>query len=158
AAGFGRARSCIVLFCWGGQSHLDTWDPKPAAPAEVRGEFRPIATATPGLHVGEHLPLLARLTGHLAVVRSAHHRSSAHGKGMYWNLTGHAPPEPEAAANQPPSRQDWPSLGAMVSTARAAPRGLPRFVQLPYPFVDNKTLQAGEGGGWLGPAHDPVIV
>jgi hypothetical protein len=62
-------------------SHLDTWDLKPAAPKEVRGEFQPISTATPGIVVGEHLPLLARLTEQLAIVRSIHHRSSAHGKG-----------------------------------------------------------------------------
>jgi hypothetical protein len=143
-------------------SHLDTWDLKPAAPKEVRGEFQPISTATPGIVVGEHLPLLARLTEQLAIVRSIHHRSSAHGKGMYWNLTGHAPPQAEVAVNQPPSRQDWPSLGAMVSKLWQDPeellRGVPRFVQVPYPFVDNNTVQAGESAGWLGRAHDPVII
>src|SRR5207302_6323082 len=68
--GFGSARSCILLYCWGGMSHLDTWDLKPEAPAEVRGEFRPIPTATPGILVGEHLPLLAQQTRHLAILRS----------------------------------------------------------------------------------------
>src|SRR5262245_34074681 len=62
ANGFGKAKSCIVLFCWGGMSHLETWDPKPDAPREVRGDFRPIATATPGVRIGEHLPQLARQT------------------------------------------------------------------------------------------------
>jgi len=156
--GAGRAKSCILLYCWGGMSHLDTWDLKPDAPAEVRGEFKPIATATPGVFLGEHIPLLARQTERLAIIRSIHHQSSAHGKGMYWNITGHAPIAAEAAVNQPPSRQDWPSLGAVVGKLRSAPRGIPRAVQLPYPFVDNNTLQAGENAGWLGVAHDPVIV
>ncbi len=156
--GFGQARSVIVLYCWGGMSHLDTWDLKPDAPAEYRGEFRPIATDTPGIRLGEHLPLLARQTRHLAIVRSIHHNSSAHGKGMYWNFTGHAPVQAEAAVNQPPARQDWPSLGAMVARFRSAPAGFPPAVQIPYPMVDNNTLQAGENAGFLGLAQDPVIV
>ncbi len=154
----GPARACIVLYCWGGMSHLETWDMKPNAPAEVRGEFRPIATAVPGIQIGEHLPRLARHTDKLAIIRSIHHRSSAHGKGMYWNFTGHPPMAPEVAANQPPSRQDWPSLGSMVARFRPGPAGMPGAVQLPYPLVDNNTLQAGENAGWLGLAYDPVIV
>jgi uncharacterized protein (DUF1501 family) len=158
ATGGGRAKACILVYCWGGMSHLDTLDPKPDAPAEVRGTFQPIATATPGIRVMEHLPLLAGQTERLAIVRSIHHQSTAHGKGMYWNLTGHAPPQAEAAVNQPPSRDDWPCLAAMVSRFRSAPPGMPHAVQLPYPFVDNNTLQAGENAGWLGIAADPVLV
>jgi hypothetical protein len=157
AAG-GRARGCIVLYCWGGMSHLETWDPKPDAPAEVRGDYRSITTATPGIRLGEYMPLLARQTGRLAIVRSVHHRCSAHGKAMYWNVTGHPPPAPEVAANLTPSRQDWPCLGGMVARFRRAPRGLPGAVQVPYPLVDNNTLQAGDNAGWLGSAYDPVIL
>ena len=87
-----RARTCIVLYCWGGMSHHETWDTKPGAPVEYRGEFSAIATAVPGIRIGEHLPGLAQHTDKLAIIRSMHHRSSAHGKGMYWNITGHAPP------------------------------------------------------------------
>ncbi len=158
AGGIGKARSCIVLFCWGGTSHVDTWDPKPDAPAEVRGEFKPIATSVPGIRVGEHMPLLARQMHRLAVIRSIHHQCSAHGKGMYWNLTGHPPPQPEVAANLAPSVQDWPNLGSMVARLRRPPRGLPGAVQLPYPLVDNNTLQAGDGPGWLGQAYAPLLL
>jgi uncharacterized protein (DUF1501 family) len=158
AAGAPRARSCIVLYCWGGMSHHETWDTKPDASSEYRGEFRPIATAVPGIRVGEHMPLIAQHTDKLAIIRSIHHRSSAHGKGMYWNWTGHPPPVPEVAVNLPPSRVDWPSLGAMVARFRRAPAGFPSAVQLPYPMVDNNTLQAGENAGWLGQAYDPIIV
>jgi hypothetical protein len=158
ASSFGRARSCIVLFCWGGMSHLETWDPKPDAPQEVRGDYRPIATATPGIRVGEYLPVLARQTGRLAIVRSVHHRASAHGKAMYWNLTGHPPAGAELEVNQPPARSDWPCLGSMVARLRRSPAGLPGAVQVPYPLVDNSTLQAGDSGGWLGLTYDPVIV
>jgi Protein of unknown function (DUF1501) len=153
-----RATSCIILYCWGGMSHHETWDPKPDAPREYRGEFQPIATAVPGVRIGEYMPRLARHTDKLAIIRSMHHRSSAHGKGMYWNLTGHPPPAPEVAANLPPSRQDWPNIGAMVSKFRHAPAGFPDAVQLPYPMVDNNTLQAGDNAGFLGLGSDPVIV
>ena len=136
-------------------SHLETWDPKPAAPAEIRGEFVPIQTATPGIQIGEHMPLLARQTEKLAIIRSIHHDDSAHGRGMYWNITGHKPPR---AGNIPPERSDWPSLPAMVSKFRSAPRGVPTAVRLPYPMVDNGTLQAGEYGGWLGVRYDPIVM
>ena len=157
-SGGGSARSCIVLYCWGGMSHHETWDTKPEAPEEYRGEFKPIATAVPGIRIGEHLPRLAQHTDKLAIIRSMHHRSSAHGKGMYWNITGHAPMAAEAAVNQPPTRQDWPCLGAMVSKFRSAPPGFPSAVQLPYPLVDNNTLQAGDNAGFLGQGADPTIV
>lgn len=157
-AGFGKAKSVIVLYCWGGMSHLETFDLKPNAPVEYRGEFRPIATSTPGILVGEHMPRLARQTHRLAIVRSMHHRSSAHGKGMYWNFTGHPPVQAEVAVNQPPTRADWPSLGSMIAQFRHAPAPLPSYVQLPYPMVDNNTFQAGENAGFLGQALDPVIV
>jgi len=153
-----RAKSCIVLYCWGGMSHHETWDPKPEAPAEYCGEFQPIATAVPGIRVGEHMPRLARHADKLAIIRSMHHRSSAHGKGMYWNFTGHAPMSPEVAVNMPPTRQDWPSLGAMVSRFRRAPAGFPSAVQMPYSMIDNETLQAGENAGFLGLAYDPAVI
>src|SRR5262249_16904385 len=92
-----RDRSVIVLYCWGGMSHLDTLVVRPEGPAEYRGEFRPIATATTGIRLAEQMPLLAGQTNHLAIIRSIHHRSSAHGKGMYWNFTGHPPVEAEVA-------------------------------------------------------------
>jgi hypothetical protein len=158
AAGFGRARACIILYCWGGISHLDTWDPKPEAPAEIRGEFRPIATSVPGVRFGEHMPFLARQMHRLTVVRSLHHRCTAHGKSMYWNLTGHAPPRPEAPTNEAPSVNDWPSLGALVSHLKTTPLGVPGACQIPYPLVDNDTLQAGDGPGWLGGARRPLLL
>lgn len=150
-----KAKSCILLYCWGGMSHLETWDPKPEAPVEIRGEFAPIPTATPGVFIGEHMPLLAQQTEKLAIIRSIFHDDSAHGRGMYWNLTGHRPPR---AGNIPPMSNDWPSLPAMVSKLRPAPQGVPPAVRLPYPMVDNDTLQAGEYGGWLGVKYDPIVM
>lgn len=157
AMGNPKAKSCIVLYCWGGMSHHEVFDPRPDAPVEVRGEFSPISTAVPGIIVGEHIPRLAKLVDRLAIIRSVHHDQSAHGRGMYWNLTGHRPP-PVPAGNIAPTRDHWPSLAAMVSKFREAPKGVPRSVRLPYPLVDNGTLQAGEYGGWLGVPYDPIVM
>lgn len=153
-----KAKSCIILFCWGGISHIDTWDMKPDAGAEVRGIFRPASTRVSGIQITEHMPHLAGQTDKLAIVRSVHHTAAAHGKGMYWNMTGHAPDNPGVAANVPPAPDDWPSLGAMVSKFREAPRGFPPAVRLSYPLVDNGSLQAGEYAGWLGKKYDPIVV
>src|SRR5437899_231641 len=73
-----RIRSCIFLFQYGGPSHLDTFDMKPAAPAEICGEFQPIATSVPGMQVSEHLPRLARLMDKVALIRSMHHANRLH--------------------------------------------------------------------------------
>lgn len=150
-----KARSCIIVYCWGGMSHHETWDPKPEAAREIRGEFLPISTATPGIQIGEHMPLLAQHTQKLAIIRSIHHDDSAHGRGMYWNLTGHKPPR---VGNIPPMQSDWPSISAVVSKLRTSPPGVPGAVRLPYPMVDNGTLQAGEYGGWLGAKYDPIVI
>ena len=81
-------------------------------PDEIRGEFHPIPTKTPGIEFSEHVPMLAQQTDKLAIVRSISHTDSAHGRGMYWNMTGHKPPE----------RVDWPSLAVMVSKFHEAPK------------------------------------
>ncbi|MBQ18707.1 MAG: hypothetical protein CMJ65_16470 [Planctomycetaceae bacterium] len=153
----GKAKSCIILYCWGGQSHIDTWDLKPDAPKQIRGPFKPIATNVPDIRVGEHIPRLARMADKLSIIRSVYHTDPAHGRGMYWNLTGHKPP-PNRPGNIPPRRADWPGLAAMISFFRDGRSGVPRSIRLPYPMVDNGTLQAGEYGGFLGGAYDPIVV
>lgn len=151
----GRAKRCIIVYCWGGMSHHESWDPKPEAVRDIRGEFYPIETAVPGIQISEHLPRVAKLTDKLAIVRSICHDDAAHGRGMYWNMTGHKPPR---VGNIPPMQADWPSLPAMISKFRKAPKGVPDSVRLPYPMVDNGTLQAGEYGGWLGATYDPIVI
>ena len=81
--GIGKAKNCIVVYCWGGMSHHETFDPKMEAHAEIRGSFGTINTATPGYRVSEHIPLMAQQTEKLAIIRSMHHSDSAHGRGMY---------------------------------------------------------------------------
>ena len=78
AGGRVRAKSCIIVYTWGGMSHLESFDPKPEGPEMTRGEFKAISTATPGIQFCEHLPLLAKHTEKLAIVRSLHHRHGGH--------------------------------------------------------------------------------
>src|ERR1700687_3327051 len=91
-----KAKACILLFMWGGPAHQDTWDMKPAAPAQYRGEFKPIATAVPGIQICEHLPRLARHVDKLAIIRSMTHNDVDHTNGTHYLLTGRAVPRPGA--------------------------------------------------------------
>ncbi|HAA87482.1 MAG TPA: hypothetical protein DCE22_04445, partial [Verrucomicrobiales bacterium] len=149
-----KAKSCIVLYTWGGMSHYESFDPKPDAPSDIRGEFKPIPTATPGIQFCEHLPLLAKHSEKLAIVRSIHHRHGGHQQGMYISLTGH---DPEGGLKAK-KRNNWPSLTSMISKFNEPLAGTPRAIKLPYNMYDNGTLMAGDYGGWLGSAYDPVIL
>ncbi len=157
--GFGRAKSCVVLFAWGGMSHLDTWDLKPAAGSDVRSIFQPISTSAADIHICEHMPQIAKRMDKLALVRSVHHKASDHREAAYWNLTGHEPRRLGAPAVVP-SREDWPSLGSMVAFAhrrQSAKRGLPGTVSIPYPIADRGLLN-GQYAGLLGSDFEPVYV
>ena len=155
AHGFGRAKNCIVLFCWGGISHLDTFDLKPNAPSNIRGTFNEIPTTVPGIRVGEHLPGFARTMKHWAVVRSAHHNAPSHRSGAYWNLTGHQPQN--LTGNWTATRADWPSIGSMIWDAKGAPANhLPGAVALPYTLYDGGVAN-GQDAGFLGMAKDPAV-
>ena len=149
-----KAKSCIVLYTWGGMSHYESFDPKPDAPSDIRGEFKAIPTATPGIQFCEHLPLLAKHTEKMAIVRSIHHRHGGHQQGMYVSLTGH---DPEGGIKAK-SRKSWPSITSMISKFNEPRAGTPRAIKLPYSMYDNGTLMAGDYGGWLGSAYDPIIM
>lgn len=155
-----RAKSVILLFMWGGPSHLDTWDPKPEAPAEIRGEFRPIPTTVPGLIISEHFPRLARLAHKYTVVRSMGHTDPAHLSPVHHLMTGHIAPTPNSDA-APATRNDHPHLGAMLARLKPAPRGVPTCVQMPWlvshPAAPGGTAP-GQHAGWLGSAFDPFLV
>ena len=161
---FGKAKRCIVLFAWGGMSHIDTLDLKPDAGSDVRSVFDSIPTTIPGYHVCEHLPRLAKHAHELTIIRSAHHNAASHRSAAYWNLTGH---EPKAAdKNWLASRLDWPCIGSMVACATDrglgpalshAAAALPRAVSLPYTMYDGGTAN-GQDGGFLGLGYDPAII
>ena len=106
---FVRAKRCILLFMWGGPAHQDTWDLKPNAPAEVRGEFSPIPTNVPGIQIGEHFPRLAQRTDRLCIVRSMTHTDVNHTTATHFLLTGQPPPPGGDLS------RDWPSLGSVLA-------------------------------------------
>ncbi|MDB5337927.1 MAG: hypothetical protein JWN70_3546, partial [Planctomycetaceae bacterium] len=85
-----KIRNCITIFLVGSPGHLDTWDMKPEAPAEIRGKFKPISTNAPGIDICEHFPLMARMMDKVALIRSLHHKTGAtHENGQRWMMTGH---------------------------------------------------------------------
>ncbi len=158
--GFGKARSCIVLFCWGGMSQLEGWDPKPEAPKQVRGDYKAISTSTPGVNIGEYLPRLAKQTQRLAIVRSVRHRARDHRQAVYWTLTGVPPVVLDGAMVSNPvlaTREDKPCLGSMVARMRPTQKGFPGTVTVPYPVAE-RGLVAGQNGGFLGVKFDPLFV
>jgi Protein of unknown function (DUF1501) len=152
------ARAVILLWLWGGPSHLDTFDMKPDAPAEYRGPFEPIATAVPGLHVCELLPGLARRAERFALLRAMHHESNDHGVAGTIALTGSIAGAVGlgGAANAQVPR---PSTGAIVGRLhRRDPGSLPSYVILGSPLHQGLKRAVGEGGGSLGSTYDPFRV
>ncbi|MCA9025513.1 MAG: DUF1501 domain-containing protein [Planctomycetaceae bacterium] len=160
APGFGRAKRCIFLFMWGGPSQLETFDMKPDAPSEVRGEFDPVSTPVPGLHICEHFTHLAPLMDKVAVVRSLTHDDPAHLSSGHTTLTGHLPPVNKSDA-EPPSEKDTPHLGAMLSKLRPVSGGMPSFITMPWKALHPAApggQAPGQHGGWLGRSYDPLLL
>ncbi len=154
-----RADACILIFLNGGPSHLDMWDMKPDAPAEVRGEFRPIATTVPGVQFGEHLPRMAKLMHHASLVRSAHHSvNNAHAAAVYTAMSGHDRGDANVAVGAGPN--DYPAIGSVMGLCRPPTAAVVPFVSLPYVTEEGRggPPQPGFFGGWLGRNHDPLFV
>lgn len=159
-AGFGRAKSCIVIFLWGGPSQLDTWDPKPDAPAEVRGPFRAIETSVPGVRISEHFPMLAQRVDRLAILRSLSHDDPAHLSSAHRVLTGHLAPTPKSDAAGP-SPADWPHLGSIVARVKPPRGAMPPAVTMPWTVAHPAApggKAPGQNAGWMGKAFDPFRV
>jgi hypothetical protein len=150
----GRARSCILLFLWGGPSQNDMWDMKPHAPDGIRSLFRPIQTAVPGIQVCDQMPLLAQHTDKVAFIRSMTHPSTVHEPSVYYTLTGHQNNTLVSPRNQR-HRTDFPCVGSVLS-AMLPPGPLPASVTIPRPVGHDGVTYAGTYSGWLGPRHDPL--
>jgi hypothetical protein len=153
----GRAKACILLFMWGGPAQQDTWDLKPDAPAEYRGEFKPIPTNVPGLQVCEHLPLIARRADKLALVRSMTHGDVDHLTSTHFLLTGRGVPSRNGSEHD-----DWPSYGAVLARLGRGRGPLPPFVSM-MPKVPNGAPRfveqsRGRGAGLLGPLYEPMRI
>jgi hypothetical protein len=147
-----RARSVVLVFLTGAPSHIDTLDPKPDAPAEVRGSFQPIQTSAPGIAVCEQLPLLAARADRFAIVRSMTHGLPSHEHATHFMLTGidRAPPGSTHMA----SRYDWPCYASSLAAARPRTDGIPTGVMLPT-YLNNGYGFSGQNAGQLGAKFDP---
>jgi hypothetical protein len=149
-------RACILLFYYGGPSHLDTYDLKPNAPAEVRGSFLPISTSVPGLQICEHLPRMARVMDKVAIVRSVHHNAHLHDSASIHALTGRPLEGPDRELFAP-IPQVYPSFGsAFAYMNRALMCDVP-FASLPY-SIHNAIPTPCQGAGFLGSAYDPLLI
>lgn len=155
-AGFGRARSVILIYTSGGQSQLETWDPKPSAPVEIRGEFAAIPTAVPGTFIGEHLPRLARLADRYTIVRSVSHDDLDHGSASYLALTGHF--HPQKSSNPPARPSDLPTYGAVLKRVRPVSRFPYEAVHVNGPALVPETIAPGQDAGFLGRDYDPLLL
>lgn len=145
--GASNRKSLLVVWLWGGPSHMETFDLKPDAPSEFRGEFRPIRTNVPGLSISEHLPRLSRLGDKFAIIRSLHHDSPGHVNSTHTMLTGY----PGEVIETPPFRPRHPDVWAVTSKLLGPrERGMPAFVAMPRTRYN--------GAAYLGNGLDPLVV
>lgn len=158
--GYGRAKQCLVLYIYGAWSQLDTLDPKPLAPTEIRGEFGAIDTAIPGVQICEHLPQTAKVLDRCALIRSMSHPWNIHSAA--YTLTGN--PDTERIEGRQRHPDQWPYFGGVMDYLGdrgdfgPAVRGVPRNVMLPWrqSLYAAPNKRAGTFGGFLGPAYDPL--
>ncbi|MBW3540362.1 MAG: DUF1501 domain-containing protein [Planctomycetes bacterium] len=156
-AGFGKARSVIIVFASGGQSQLDSWDPKPDAPLEVRGAFGSIPTAVPGTRLCEHMPRLAKLADRYAIVRSMSHEDLDHGSAVYLTLTGHY--HARRSSNPPPQPEDRPTHASILKRVRPESPFVEPALHVNAPaIIAPGNLAPGQYGGFLGREYDPLVV
>ncbi len=148
-----KPKAVILVFQTGAPSHIDTFDPKPDAPAEIRGEFGAIDTAVPGVKFGEYLPLLAARADKLAVVRTFAHKDNNHTAATHHIITGAL--QPGVRFDKPLSRDDWPCYGAGVGYLRPPAAGVPAGVTLPTFLAEGPLVWPGQHAGFLGPKFDP---
>jgi hypothetical protein len=157
---FGQAKSCILIYKYGSPPQYETFDPKPLAPAEIQGEMRAIPTSVPGIHIGDHLPKVARIMDRLTVVRSLTHQFPLH--GTVYALSG-IPEVDTRIEAQPRHSRQWPFIGSLVDyfedrLNNGRPPEMPRNIAMPFPMGSKNELPplAGPYGAMLGMRYDPI--
>jgi hypothetical protein len=155
--GKGAAKSVLIVMLSGGPSQLDTLDPKPESPTEVRGEFSPISTSIPGIVVCEHLPKLARKMDRWALIRTLAHREHNHLLATHVALTGRPTPLPRGGSDldRVESRNDFPNFASALGYIRPRNDGIPSGVSLPNYLIEGPLTWPGQHAGFLGPSYDP---
>jgi hypothetical protein len=157
--GFDTAKSVIMVFLQGGPSHIDIWDPKPDAAANIRGEFRPIKTKIPGTHISETMPMMADQLDKCTLIRSMSYTPNGlfnHTAAIYQMLTGY-PPDKVSPSGQlePPSANDFPTAGSHISKRKPPTKPVLPFVEMPRPLQESSVIGKGGAAGFLGKAYDP---
>ncbi len=154
AAPKATAKSCILIYLWGGPPQQDMWDLKPEAPDGIRSQFKPIDTVVPGIRICDQMPRIAGHTDKLAIIRSYTHPSNAHEVGVYHTLTGKIDNTLAVPRNKR-SRHDFPNAGSVVSYF-TPPQALPASVTIPRPIGHDGVIYTGTYAGFLGAQHDPM--
>lgn len=154
--GFGRAKSVLFVVASGGQSQLETFDPRPDAPLEVRGQFGAIETSVPGTFVCEHLPRLAALADRYALVKSMSHEDLDHGSALYLTLTGQY--HPRLSSNPPPREIDHPFFGSVLEQVRPSSKFLRTSVLINGPALVPFEVGPGQFSGLLGRRYDSLVI
>jgi hypothetical protein len=157
---FGRAKRCLLLFLMGGPPQIDTFDPKPNAPQNVRGELAPIATRLPGVSFSELFPKLAQQAHRLCVVRSVTHDDTVHTSAGYAMLTGRRHPGAnKQASDAKPAPTDYPHFGSLLARLKPQSGGAPVFAALPEVIKDAAVNEVpGQNAGFLGRRYDPFRI
>jgi hypothetical protein len=161
-AGFGSARNFIFIFLQGGPSHLDIWDPKPDAPDNIRGQFKPIPTRIPGVQVSEVMPNLAKVLDKATLVRSVSYTPAGlfnHTAAIYQMMTGYTPDKVSPSGQlEPPNRSDYPCIGSEIGRILPPEGPMLPFVMLPRPLQESGVIGKGGTAGFLGAAYDPYYM
>lgn len=152
----GSAKSCILIYLWGGPPQQDMWDMKPLAPEGIRSHFKSIQSVVPGIEVCEHMPKFARHTDKIALIRSLTHESNVHEPSVYRTLTGRIDNTQVLPRNQR-SRAHAPTVGSVVSYFTPA-MAMPAAVTIPRPIGHDGVTYAGTHAGFLGGRFDPMEV
>ncbi len=148
-----QAKSMIMVFCTGAISHIDTFDMKPDAAREVRGDFQPVSTSVAGMQICEHLPRLATMAHHYSLLRTFSHTDNNHLMSTHHVLTGHL--QPGGFFDKVASRDDWPCYSAGCEFLRPRADGIPSGVNLPTFLMSSPLTWPGQHAGFLGPKYDP---
>src|SRR5437016_1384255 len=157
--GWGKAKSVILVFLQGGPSHIDIWDPKPDAPSNIRGEFKPIRSNVPGIWLSEVMPMLAKQMDKATLIRSLSYTPAGlfnHTAAIYQMMTGYTPDRVSPSGQlEPPSPNDFPHAGSQIVRLKPSQAPMLPFVMLPRPLQESNVVGKGGTAGFLGPAYDP---
>ncbi len=159
---FGKAKSVIFIFLQGGPSHIDIWDPKPQAPANVRSQFKNIKTSVPGIEVTEVMPKLAKMLNKATLIRSMSYTPKGlfnHTSAIYQLTTGYTPDRVSPSGQlEPPSPTDFPTAAAHIAKMKPPVTPMLASVMLPRPLQESNVINKGGTAGFLGKAYDPFFL